>query len=476
MKSPDKRELDKRKDEAEQRKREELEKVQQEISRLKDETEGAAVKNRIQGRDIIVAGDGESSGRSGVPKARPRVQRRPLGMFTQTWESLVKQDLDSIVSKPSPSVQDHATMKRRLHGVPGNFRWLFKGLDSFESERIVDEYKELEARSDKTDERFFLEIKDDLLGLTPVEKRRLQYIRDNPGTGLSGFEATRHAILHEQVSRLINAERKSKDKPVDRRMEGWVPSYVSYDDETIKIRRIIKFVRDGSSGIPTDKMDEVRDDGMKILQNAIKRKGLSDHSKTRVAWLAKNYKSPPATVTRDEVDDEIRDLLREYFSSPDQAGPGAIVTPPLYGAGPPVGPGGVVEDHHIPTTPYSFITSWDLTDAKSRHISEFHMDNYLLRMQTAVIPRWLPKASKMWWTRKKIKAKFESLFDDLNEEIHFEKVFKAKWAGHRLVLEQIDAEFVEYERFTEAEQAQIQKLFEAEIKKISAAEKEQEAY
>ncbi|MCX6695907.1 MAG: hypothetical protein NTU61_06395, partial [Candidatus Altiarchaeota archaeon] len=75
-----------------------------------------------------------------------------------------------------------------------------------------------------------------------------------------------------------------------------------------------------------------------------------------------------------------------------------------------------------------------------------------------------------------IKGKIESMFDDINEEIYSDKVFRQKVAaGHKLV-EDLEEELTGYDRFTAEEETQIKTLFAAEIKKLEEYEKVQEAY
>jgi len=451
MKRQDK--LDQKKAEDALRREASSREVAEEISRMNEESERASVKSKIYRRGLIDSGpvsDEGWSGTSGAPGRRPASDRRPVGLLDTFIEGIVQSDLERVMHGKGRQT-DLTKVKARLDGSPGSFKWLFRGLEGFDKERIVDEFKELEDARDKTAERLYLEIKDGVFGLSRVEAKRLEYIKSHPGEGLLGFERTRHAILEEQLRRTVGP-RGGVELP-------WMPKSISYTSEVGRIKRLIKFLEGGEDFVPDSRKDEVLDDAVKILGQAASRKLLNESSGRGMKDILGRYRSSKSSVSLPEV----RPALLEYFGG--QIGPG-FANPESYASA----------SYSPSENQYTFITQWDLMDSKSRALYNYHRDNYLLRLQTALMGKYLPKKTKLWWARKAVKGKIESLFDDINEEIYMENVFRAKVAkGHKLV-EDLEEELRGYDRFTTEEEIKIKKIFEAQIKELAEYEKVQEAY
>ncbi|MCX6694842.1 MAG: hypothetical protein NTU61_00905, partial [Candidatus Altiarchaeota archaeon] len=344
MANPDKKSIDRREVE---RRRGELARVQEEITRIDDDVDRATVKSKIMKKDIIGGGEHGGSGRAGVSRRRPGMDdMKPTGLVDGIWETMIRIDLDRLASKEKFTLTDKSRVKRRLDGAPGSFKWLFKGLDSFNKERMMDELKELEARADKSEELVYLQVKDALFGLTQAEEKRLSYVGENPGTGLQEFEKTRRMILEEQLRRTLGGNK----------LRGceWIPTYVPYDENTQRVKRVIKLMIGGEAHIPDAKKDEVRADALKVLSRLVKEGRIDDASLDRANDMLEMGGNTPASVSLGDLGTAVRGPFEPGITN---------IT--------------VSSEDRIPvTSDYFFVSTWDLMGSKEKAAFFFYKDNY----------------------------------------------------------------------------------------------------
>lgn len=122
--------------------------------------------------------------------------------------------------------------------------------------------------------------------------------------------------------------------------------------------------------------------------------------------------------------------------------------------------------------PYSFITTWELMTEKQRNVWRWYKDNCLLRYQHLMVGYFIPKKADLGWFKKSAKSKFESLFEDVDEEIYSEKEFAKKVKEQQAQLEDVEEELTGYDRFTVEEEKKIQKLFQQHLKEVAELQKQ----
>ncbi|MFH0862514.1 MAG: hypothetical protein V1875_05730 [Candidatus Altiarchaeota archaeon] len=127
-------------------------------------------------------------------------------------------------------------------------------------------------------------------------------------------------------------------------------------------------------------------------------------------------------------------------------------------------------------TPYTVLNSWDLLTPSQKTASRWLADNYFLRWQNAIVPRFLPKKPSMAWFRQKKKGEIEHLFDDWNEEIYSDKAWKEKVKKGEAELEKLEEELTGYDQFTVAEEGKIAKMLDDYLKAETAIGKEDQYY
>ncbi|MBD3388243.1 MAG: hypothetical protein GF416_04115 [Candidatus Altiarchaeales archaeon] len=126
--------------------------------------------------------------------------------------------------------------------------------------------------------------------------------------------------------------------------------------------------------------------------------------------------------------------------------------------------------------PFTFVSTYDLLSNSDRKVVRWYYDNMVLRWQHALVSRFLPKKPKFAWFRKELRGQFESLFQDVDEEIFAEKKMEEEVKKREKELEDYEEELRGYDNLTVEEEKKVSKMFQEEIKRLEELAKEEEYY
>jgi hypothetical protein len=122
-----------------------------------------------------------------------------------------------------------------------------------------------------------------------------------------------------------------------------------------------------------------------------------------------------------------------------------------------------IADGAVGIMPYTYMTSWSMLPKDMRKAARWYFDNVLLRWQGAVMGQYQPRAPRLTWYKKQKQKGVEQLFDDIDEEIYFDKKWQEQVKKGTARLDDLEEELTGYDRFTVEEEEKIKKLVDQYI-------------
>lgn len=126
--------------------------------------------------------------------------------------------------------------------------------------------------------------------------------------------------------------------------------------------------------------------------------------------------------------------------------------------------------------PYTYVKRYDLLTLKQKAGVRWAYDNVLLRYESSIAGKYVPKAAKLDWFRQKTVKDAENVLDDWDEEIYSEKKFAEMVKKGSAQLDDVVEELTGYDQFTVQEEKQIKQSVAKTMKEQLALAKESEEY